>query len=461
MLLVFGGLAAAAIVAGIVIFALDRIPQGDETTRSGSVLSETQPKGEGDDEHAEFKEFDPRLLPVQPLSKFKENKYWKKFFDSPEKVVQLVNYDIDLRVLTDGGGDWISPQKPDLDRYAFQMGLAFVQQYGREAPKKDDVFDDSVLVNRRREERFREWFERLDLGEVDEFQRRDLEKMERAAIEEIMARIKKGTSYTVISDWPCRFEEYDFDRRAFPLVSTPYPEIDFGELEIRRMEFKAIHVSEKDARKLRDEGVTHICIRRTFRLEWGGRWFHQMIDPDIVSVTISPLESGSLPSPKDWALSIQGEDTLLLHRADEVYAPSKETYDAFSQMLRDYHLSYMDQSVAHYKPFSVLMKLNRTDADSYLGIITRLQAERDYRRLLELSDEWEEVASQFRLLQATQELNRLFESYSGGIWSGLFFMKAENPSSALKSLEGWLNSHGQMNETHDAILTEVEKLKNR
>ena len=418
-----------------------------------------QPARAGDGEHPELEEFDPRLLPVQPLSRYKENQYWKEFFESAERVVQLVNYDIKLRVLSDGGGDWISPQKPDLDRYGFQMGLAFVQQYGREAPKKDDVFDDSVLVNRRREERFRAWFERLDLGEVDEFQRRDLEKMERAAIEEIMASVPNGAPYTVVSDWLCRFEEYDFARRVFPLVSTPYPEISFGELEIRRMEFKAMHVSENDARKLRDEGVTHICLRRTFRLEWGGRWFHQMRDPDIVSITISPVESNQLTPPEDWAVTMQGSDALLLHPADESYAPTKETYDTFSQMFRDYHLSYMDQSVAHYKPFSVLMKLNRTDADSYLGIITRLQAERDYRRLLELSDEWEEVASQFRLLRAPQELNKLFESYSGGIWSGLFFMKAENPSSALGSLEGWMNSHGQMNETHDAILIEVEKLK--
>ena len=69
------------------------------------------------------------------------------------------------------------------------------------------------------------------------------------------------------------------------------------------------------------------------------------------------------------------------------------------------------------------------------------------------------MRSQFTILNPSAELKRLYDSYGESSIQGEYFMKAKDPPAALDYLEPWLNSHLEMNERHDAILAEIEKMK--
>lgn len=459
--LTLAGLAAVAVIGGALAFIFDVIPMGNDGAggkeNSGdlesSVPGSTEGRGTADRGTGPFEEFDPRLLPVQPLSSYQENKYWQEFFDSSEKIVQLVSYDIDLRILTNGGGDWISPQKPSLERHSFLMGFSFVQRVAPSKPEDGEVKELKEDFDR---QRWRVWLALLDLEDLDEFERRDFIESEQAAVAEILSKLPYDTTYKIISDWICRLEEYDFDRKVFPLRTVPYPDIDFGNVEIRCRQQESLHVSEEDARELRENGVTHICIRRIFHREWGGMWFPFQDTPN--SISLSPVKAEALPSPDKWSLSAPGNDMLALRRAGETATVSEETLNAFSEMLREYHDEYMAHAAAHYRPFSVLIQLKQTDANSYLEVISRLQQQRDSAGLEAVAKKLNQLETQASLIEPSGNLKDVCQSYIEGSASGVVFMQSKDPPFALDFLESWLNSHLEMTERRDAILAEIEKL---
>ena len=470
LVLVLAGVAAVAVVAGVLAFALDLLPMrggslghaASSRNLGSSSSGDIEVSGTADHETGRFEEFDPRLLPVQPLSTYRENKYWQEFFGSPEKVVQLVNYDIDLRTLTNGGGDWISPQEPSLERHSFLMGFSFVQ---RVAPRNQGDRESGDVSTKFKKElkndfgrkRWEEWLARLDLNGLDEFERRDLIESEQAAVAEILSKLPYDTKFKVVSDWICRLKEYDFDRQIFPLATVPYPDIDFGEVEIRSRQQELLHVSEEDARELRESGVTHLCIRRTFQREWGGMWFPFQDTPD--SISLSPVNTTALPLPDEWSLSAPGNDMLALRKTGDSGKPSEETFNAFSEMLREYHEDYMAHAAAHYRPFSVFIQLKQTGANTYLEAISRLQQQRDSVGLEDVAKKLIQLEIQTALIAPSGNLKALCNSYVEGSASGIVFMQAKDPPYALDFLEPWLNSHLEMTERRDAILAEIEKLK--
>jgi len=449
-----------ALLLGIgLAFSFGIFPSGHtpiETFSDESKGSEQKPPGNS---NSQISEINPLELSARPLSHFKQNSYWKEFLESEDRIAQLVNYDMKLRKLANGEENWIASRDSSNEHHSFLLGLSLIQRIGKyqetAASSRDSSrFDGDI------DREWKQWFEHLDTAGLDEFEYRDLVQSEKKSASEILSLLSKGTPYRVSIDLLYELDNYDFDRGVYPLKKTLSPKSVFGDLDVRIDEQVAIYIAEADARQLRDEGVTSICIRRVLQFEWLEGWFWLPSSIKGESITLSPIDSQEVPSPETWTLSAPGDSMLVLRRSGATTAPEDpQIYESFSRLFRDFHEEYMRFSNAHYEPLTFMVGEGGLSVDEYSRTISRLQSSRDKRTLPSLKKQWEPVEVQFALLEPPQELQNFFDSYSQGTSVGFRFMGSENPLAALGFLQGFLNTHPSMGKTYDSIVSEIENLR--
>jgi len=456
--IIISGLVAALLLGIFLAFNFGIFPSGHtpiETFSDDSKGSEQKPSGNS---NSQISEINPLELSLQPLSHFKQNRYWKEFLESEDRVAQLVNYDTKLRKLAGGEEGWIVSPNSSNDHHSFLMGLSLVQRIGRFEETAADSRDSSRFdgdIDRD----WKQWFKHLETSALDEFEYRDLVESEKKAKSEILSLFQKGTPYRVSFDILYELNDYDFDRGVYPLKTTLIHKSVFGDLDVRFDEQAAIYIAEADARQLRDEGVTSICMRRVLQFEWLEGWFWLPSSIKGESITLSPIDSQELPSPETWTLSAPGNSMLALRRAGTNTTPDPRIYDSFSNLFRNFHEEYMRFSNAHYEPLTFMAGEGGLSVDEYSRTISTLQSRRDTTELFQLDERLDIVKAQFSLLDAPENLQNLFGRYRTGANLGFRFMMTGNPQAGLKSLQGFLNTHPPMRETYDSIVSEIENLR--
>lgn len=374
---------------------------------------------------------------AEPLAKFKENRYWQEFLKGERRKIHFVDdapewTDIDGSVVRRLHEDTLSPEL-----LAFHQGLHFCQTV---RGGSDDV----------QAEKWSEWLAHLGIEDLDEFERRDLISSEKAAYEDILTALPDESKYTVIIDQVFKLGEFDFDESAFHLShSYSYPEDEGGhqmDNPYPPVVTEDLFVSEGNARALRKEGVTHVCIREEIIMEWNVGWW--LVGKDAAQSLVEVEDERFISSSK-WEFH-NGSLRRKGGSPDEI---TQDFSESFLTALEEFHGLYAEHVTPFYSIFSVVEGIQKGDVHDFNQEILKMHQMRNaYAVGFHRFEVEKKLRKQLDLLELSEEQRKLILSYIGAAGTGFHFVGANTPQASLEALPKFLDVHKGVYTKHEEIL---------